>query len=196
MSATLVEAPASTRSASMPLLTGALLATVGSLGYIALNSLPPREASLHPVGVGSAAVTTIGCLLLGMGLLQWRTPLPRWAVVAAATGVWFAGATAWALSTFVVAAARGTTNAHFDALFFNSPWVLGGMAVKSLLCFPALLGLAIAGWRQRSIPRVAALALGLAALLSLWPPYPPGLIVTAIACGLIARPRRAGALSG
>ncbi|MFC5728084.1 MULTISPECIES: hypothetical protein [Nocardioides] len=122
-----------------------------------------------------------------MGLLRWRTTLPRWAVLAAAAGVWFAGATAWALSTFVVAAAKGTTNAHFDDLFFNSPWVLWGMAVKSLLCFPALLGLAIAGWRQRSISRPAAVALGLAAVLSLWPPYPPGLIVASIGFALIAR---------
>lgn len=196
MSATALGAPTSARTASLELLVGAALAAVGSLGYVSLNSLPPREASLHPVGVVSAALTAIGCLALGMGLLRWRTTLPRWAVVAAAAGVWFAGATAWALSTFVVAAAQGTTNAHFDELFFNSPWVLGGMAVKSLLCFPAFLGLACAGWRQRSVPRAAAFTLGLAAVLSLWPPYPPGLIVAAIAFTLIARPRRPGALSG
>lgn len=187
MTETLAEAPAPARSAAVPLLAGASLATVGSLAYVALNSLPPREASLHPVGILGAAVTTVGCLVLGMGLLQWRTPLPRWAVVAGAAGVWFAGATAWALATFVVAAAQGTTNAHFDELFFNSPWVLGGMAAKSLLCFPAFLCLAVVGWRQGSIPRPAALALGLAAVLSLWPPYPPGLVVAAIAFALIAR---------
>ncbi|MFG2086854.1 hypothetical protein [Spirillospora sp. NPDC048824] len=46
--------------------------------------------------------------------------------------------------------------------------------------------LAIAGWRRRSVPRSAAVLFALAALLSLWPPLPPGMIVASLAIVITA----------
>lgn len=169
---------------------GAVLAVLGSLGFISMNGLPPREAFAHPVGVAGSALAAVGCLVLSLALVQWRSPLPRWAVLTSAAGVWVAGATAWAQSTFVVAAATKTDNQLFDTLFFESPWVLGGMLPKSLLCLVGFLGIAISGWRRRSIPRSAAGAFALAGLLSLWPPFPPGLIVASVALLVISRTDR------
>lgn len=166
---------------------GCVLATLGSLAYVSLNGLEPREAFVHPLGIVSGTVTTIGILMISLGLLRWRTVLPGWAVVASAVGLWVAGAAAWTQSTVVVAAAANTDNDLFKDLFFDSPWVLASLAPKSLLCLVGFLALAISGWRHRSIPRPAAASLGLAGLLSLWPPYPPGLIVASLALFLIAR---------
>lgn len=172
---------------SVALSLGAVLATVGSLGFISLNSLPPREAYAHPVSIVTCALAAIGCLVLSLALVRWRTTLPAWAVLAAAAGLIFASASAYAQGTFTVAAATKTDNALFDQLFFGSPWVLGGMVPKSLLCLAGFLAMAIVGWRRRSIPRLAAVLLGVAAILSIWPPYPPGVIVASVAIFVIAR---------
>jgi hypothetical protein len=184
-------APAGTishsRHLSAAFSVGAVLAVLGSLGFISLNSLPPREAYAHPVGIVTYALAAIGCLILAFGLMRWRTTLPGWAVVASAAGLVFAAASAYAQGTFTVAAAVKTDNELFDQLFFGSPWVLGGMAPKSLLCLAGFLTLAIAGWRQRSIPRSAATLLGVAGILSIWPPYPPGVIAASMAFLIISR---------
>ncbi len=197
MSAVAASAVVRPRRPSMAaaLVAGASIATLGSLGYVSMNGLPPREAFLHPVGLISAAATTIGCLMLSLAMARWRSTLPRWAVLTSAAGLWFAGATTWSQATVVVATATKTGNELFDDLYFASPWVIGGMAPKSILCLVGFLGLAIAGWRSRSIPRSAAVAFALAALLSVWPPHPPGLIVASLALILVARsdPRANGA---
>lgn len=172
-------------STAFPL--GAVLTTAGSLGYIATNSLPPREASLHPVGLAGSAVALLGCVILSLALVQWRPRLPRWAVVTSAVGVWFAGAIAWSFVTIVPVAAAGTTNEQFDDLFFGNTWALWSMLIKSTLCLVGFLGLAIAGWRSRSIPHAAAAVFALAALASIWPPFPPGLILASLALVLVAR---------
>lgn len=183
-------APAESGTVFTPFVVGAALCVVGSVGFISMNGLPPREASVHPVNIGAGIVATVGCLILGFALAMWPISLPRWARLTAAAGVWFAGATAWAMSTTIVAAATKTSNEVFDDLFFGSAWVLGGMAPKSVLCLVGFLGLAVAGWRQRTIPRAAAVAFGVAAVLSVWPPYPPGLIVFAIGVLIVARAHR------
>lgn len=166
---------------------GCVLATLGSIAYMSMNGMEPREAFVHPFSIASGMVTTIGILLLSLGLMRWRTTLPGWAVVACAAGFWAAGANAWSLSTVTVAAAVKTTNEEFENLFFESPWVLLELVPKSLLCLVGFLALAITGWRRRSIPRPVAALLGLAGVLSIWPPYPPGLIVASLALFLIAR---------
>jgi hypothetical protein len=66
---------------------GAVLATVGSLGFISLNGLPPREAYVHPVSIVTCVLSAIGCLILAFALLRWRTTLPGWAVIASAAGM-------------------------------------------------------------------------------------------------------------
>jgi hypothetical protein len=174
-------------SLSTTIAVGCVLATLGSVVYISGNDLEPREAFAHPLSVASGVVTSIGILLLSLGLMRWRTALPGWAVLASAAGLGVAGATAWAQSTVLVAAAVGTDDALFRDLFFDNPWVLGSLAPKSVLCFVGFLALAYSGWRTRAIPRPAAVAFGLAGVLSLWPPYPPGLIVASLALFLVAR---------
>lgn len=166
---------------------GAVLATAGSLGYIAMNGLTPREASLHPVGVAGTMSAALGCLILSLALVQWRTALPRWTILTSAAGIWFAGAVAWSHSTVIVAAATKTSNQEFDDLFFGDPWVLGGMAPKSVLCLIGFLGIALAGWRTHAVPRSAVGLFLLAGVVSMWPPFPPGLILVALALILVAR---------
>jgi hypothetical protein len=182
--------PSGTRNTSQPLSAafsmGAVFVTIGSLAFISVNNLPPREAYDHPISIAGGVVATIGILLLSLGLMRWRTTLPGWAVVTSAAGIWFAGPLAWSQSTVIVAAANNTDNQLFDDLFFESPWVFGGMAPKTVLCLIGFLGLAVAGWRQRTIPRPAA-ALGTAGIASVWPPYPPSLILASLAFFLIAR---------
>jgi hypothetical protein len=182
-----VETQSSSKSLSTAFSVGAVLAILGSLGFISLNGLPPREAFAHPVSIVTCALSVIGCLILSFALLRWRTTLPGWAVVASAAGVFFAAANAYAYATVTVAAAAKTDNELFEQLFFESPWILGGMVPKSLLCLVGFLALAIAGWRQRSIPRPAAALLGVAGIVSIWPPYPPGIILASIAIFLISR---------
>ncbi|TDE35704.1 hypothetical protein [Actinomadura sp. 6K520] len=181
-----VQKPVRRHTTAFPFLAGPALIVAGSLGFIALNGLPPREAYHHPVNVVASALAAVGCLIVSLALARWRTALPQWAVLASAAGVWFAGAVAWGQATIIVAAAVNTDNATFDGLFFASPWVLGGMAPKSILCLVGFLGLAIAGWRRRSVPRSAAVLFALAALLSLGPPFPPGMIVASLAIVITA----------
>lgn len=166
---------------------GAILSVVGSIGFISTNGMEPREAYLAPASVVGCALAGLGCLILTLTLTQWRTTLPRWAVMTTAAGIWLAGSFALMQCTLVVAAAKKTDNALFDDLFFDSPWTLGAMASKSVLCLVGLLALAVSGWRRRSVPRPAAGLLGLAAVVSIWPPFPPGLILFSVAAFLIAR---------
>lgn len=172
--------------ASLTLSVGAVLMGAGSVGYMAMNAEAPREGFVHPLGILTSAVTAVGCMIVGLALARWRAGPPRWAVLASAAGIWFAGAVAWGQATFVVAAGTGIDNEQFDDLFFQSPWVLGGMAPKSLLCLLGFLGLAVAGWRRRVLPRSAAAGFGLAAILSIWPPYPPGLVVASASLVVVA----------
>jgi hypothetical protein len=166
---------------------GCVLATLGSIVYISLNGLEPREAYAHPLSIVSGAVTTIGIMLLSLALMRSRTTLPGWAVASSAAGLWVAGATAWSSSTVMVAVAVKTDNGLFEKILFNSPWLFVQMGPKSLLCLVGFLALAISGWRNQSISRPAAAALGVAGVLSIWPPYPPGLILASLALFLIAR---------
>jgi Na+/melibiose symporter-like transporter len=182
-----VETRSSSKSLSTAFSVGAVLAIIGSLGFISLNGLSPREAYAHPVGIVTCILSAIGCLVLAFALMRWRTTLPGWAVVTSAAGVFIAAANAYAQGTVIVAAATNTDNELFNKLFFESPWTLGSMAPKSLLCLVGFLALAIAGWRQRSIPRFAAALLGIAGIVSIWPPYPPGIILASIALFLISR---------
>lgn len=181
------ETASSSRSLSTAFSLGAVFATLGSLGYISLNGFPPREAAAHPLALTAGFVASVGILILSLALMRWRTDLPGWTVVSSAAGLWFAGPLAWGWSTTFAAAAANTDNALFETLFFESPLVLLGTVPKALLCLVGFLAMAITGWRRRCVPRLAAVVLGIAAVLSLWPPYPPALILASLAFFLIAR---------
>lgn len=175
-------------SVALPL--GAAMAVAGSLAYVAMNGRPPQEAYTNPIGIAGTMVAVLGCVVLSLALVERRTVAPRWAVVTSAAGIWFAGAVAWSYATVLVAAGTKVSNDEFVHLFLEDAWALGvGMAPKAVLCAVGFLGIAIAGWRARSIPRSVAGLFALAAVASLWPPFPPGLILGSIALVLLARPK-------
>jgi hypothetical protein len=165
---------------------GAVFAALGSVGYISLNGLEPREAFLHPISVVAGALATLGAVLLAFALVRWRTPLPAWATTAAAAGLVMVAAHAWFLGTGIVDIADHTNDEMFEKTV--SVWIgLVMAAPKMLLGLVSFLGLAIAGRRQKLLPRSSALLLGTAGVLSLWPPYPPALLAASLALFLVSR---------
>lgn len=166
---------------------GSVLAAVGSLGYIGLNFVGnAREAFAHPPGAVAGVIATTGVAILALALMRWRTELPGWAVVAAAAGMLGAAIGVWFWSVGIVGIASNTDDARFDELAW-SPWVNFGMyapkIVFGLLGFGAL---AVTGWRTRAIPRLACGAFALAALLSVFPPHPPALLLASLGMFLIS----------
>ena len=165
---------------------GCVLAALGSVAYISLNGMEPREAYSHPVGIVGGLVATAGVVLLALVLVGWRSALPGWAVRTAAAGLVFVAANTWFFGIGIVAVADHTSDAVFETIG-TSGWMWGMYFPRMLLCLVAFVTMGVAGWRQRSIPRPAAVILVLAGVLSIWPPYPPGLILASLAFFLIAR---------
>ena len=58
---------------------------------------------------------------------------------------------------------------------------------KMVLGLVGFIALGLAGWRQRSLPRSSSVLLVLAGVASLWPPYPPGLLLASIALFIASR---------
>ncbi len=166
---------------------GAVFAALGSVGYISLNFVDsPREAYAHPMSVVSGALATLGAVLLAFALVRWRTPLPARATTSAAAGLVMVAAHAWFLGTGIVDIADHTDDELFEKTV--SVWINLVMAApKMVLGLVAFLGLAIAGRRQRLLPRSSAVLLGAAGVLSLWPPYPPALLLASLALFLVSR---------
>lgn len=180
-----------TASVSSPVAVGSALLTIGSLGYIGAGVLTGgeagREGFLHPLNAPSSGLAALGATILALSLARW-TPagLPRWAVRLAAAGMVGVAICAWWSATFAVALVRMVTD---NATFLDGamdPWALLGMAPKVVLLV-ALPVLAVAGWRTREFPRWVCVVLVLAGILSLWPPFPPGSILAAIALFGISR---------
>jgi len=167
---------------------GSVLATIGSLGYIGLNFVgSAREAYAHPLGVVAGVIATTGVAILALALMRWRTELPGWAVVAAAAGMLGAAIGVWFWSVGIVGIASNTDDVRFEELAW-SPWLIFGMyAPKIVLGVIGFGALAVTGWRTRAIPRLAAGAFALAALLSLFPPHPPALLLASLGMFLISR---------
>lgn len=175
---------------------GAALCVLGSIGYLSFCGQEPRETAVSPVNVAALMAAAVGCLVLSLALVRLQVALPRWTVLVAAAGIWFAGAYAWAPATMTAGVAGKLDNAEFERLFLDDMWVLGSaMIPKSVLCAVGFLGIAIAGWRVRSVPRSAAILFGFAGVLSLWPPFPPGLILASVALVLLVRSRAQDAVT-
>jgi hypothetical protein len=169
---------------------GSVLAALGALSFIAVIIFSPdltdREAYKSPGSVVAGIAATFGLVIMMFSLLRWRTPLPNWAILTAAAGMFFAAANAWYVGTVAVAVADATTDTPFEDIG-DSSWYLAGSAPKMLLCLVGFVALGIIGWRQRSIPRAAAGLLVLAGLASVViPPFPPGVLLASIAFYLIA----------
>ena len=170
---------------------GAVLGILAALSFVA--TFPLTEGMSHTEIAGAAfnvpigAIGTIACLTLAFCLLRWRTPLPTWALVAVAVALVIGGGDAWNMATERIVVARSLDLESYDAAFRETAGMYALLAPKVLLGFIGYLGLAIAGFRQGSIPRSAAALFGFAALLSLWPPYPPALLLGSIGLFIIAR---------
>lgn len=182
---------ATTRDVAGPTALGCVLLTVGSLGYMASGVLTGGEAGgagfRHPLNAPASALAALGATILTLTIATWRpTSLPRWATQLAAAGMVFVAAAAWSSATLLVSLARTVTDDETFLAAVASPWGLAFLAPKAVLLV-AFLALAVVGWRSGGIPRGASIVLVLAGLLSLWPPFPPGGILTALAFYLISR---------
>ncbi|MCI1261498.1 MAG: hypothetical protein LKG20_04305 [Tetrasphaera jenkinsii] len=171
-----------------PMSIGAVLSAAGSVGYIAMNFYDgsPRDAYSHPLGIVASFLGAAGALCLALALVRWRTSLPQWAVTGAAVGLIATSANAWYFCTGIVGLADHTSDALFMEIL-TSPWVFVMAAPKMILCLVTFAALAVSGWRDRSIPRLASIVLGVGAVLSLIPPHPPGLLMAALAFFVISR---------
>ena len=174
----------------MPLSAGSVLAALGAISFISViifyPDATPREAYKSAGSVAAGVLATCGLVIMVFSLVRWRTSLPAWAVLTAATGMFFTAANAWYFSTAINAAVSVTTDALFEDLG-DSPWFFATLAPKMGLCLVGFVGLAVAGWRQHSIPRSAAVLLALAGMASAaFPAFPPGVLLASIAFYLIA----------
>jgi hypothetical protein len=173
------------------LAVGSVLAALGSVAYMSMTSLPGREAYLHPVNTMGGIGATIGVVVLALTLVRWRTTtLPAWAILCTAAGLAMIAPHAWFSATGVRAVAGQVDNAEFERLFFEQPWMLAMMVPKAMLCLVGFIALGLAGWRQRSLPRSSSVLLILAGVLSIWPPYPPGLLLASTALFIASRSMR------
>jgi hypothetical protein len=166
---------------------GSVLAALGSLGYISLNSIDSaREAFMHPVNVVSSMVATAGIVVLALALPRWRTSLPGWAVFTSAAGLVFTAAAAWFFATGIVAIGEHTDDELFDQIG-TSGWSFAIWAPKVLLCLVGFAAFAISGWRSGAISRSACVAFGLAAVAALMPAFPPSVLLASLAFFLVSR---------
>ncbi len=182
---------AATRTADVGLANafgvGSVLAALGSLGYIGGNSIDsPREAFMHPVSIVSCIVATTGIVVLALAVARWRTSLPDWAVLTAAAGLVFTAAGAWFYGTGIVAIGEYTDDELFEKIGTHG-WMWAMWIPKVVLCLIAFATLAVTGWRSRAIPRVSSAAFGLAAVASLMPVHPPGILLASLAFFLVSR---------
>jgi hypothetical protein len=160
----------------MPLSVGSVIAALGALSFISViifyPDATPREAYKSAGSVAAGVLATFGLVAMVFSLLRWRTSLPTWAILTAATGMFFTAANAWYFSTAINAAVNVTTDSRFEDLG-DSPWFFATLAPKMVLCLVGFVALGIAGWRQPSIPRSAAVLLVLAGVASAaFPAFP------------------------
>jgi hypothetical protein len=184
--------PAETTSASSngvatALAIGSVLAALGCVGYISLNGGTPRESVSNPLSTVAGVIATVGVVVLALTLARWRTTLPAWALTVAAAGLVIVAANAWFQATGVRAVSDHTTDKEFERLLFEAPWIIAMFVPKMVLGLVGFIALGVAGWRQRSLPRASCVLLVLAGVLSIWPPYPPGLLLASIALFIASR---------
>ncbi len=171
---------------------GCVLSGIGAAAYMGSilfdPGLTPREWSSTIFNTVQGALTTMGVVILALGLARWRTTLPTWAVMSAAAGLVIVAANAWFHGVGVRAISDHTTNQEYERLIFDAPWILIGMTLpKMVLGLASFITLGVVGWRQGSLPRSSSVLLVLAGLLSLWPPYPPALLLASTALFIASR---------
>jgi hypothetical protein len=182
----------STRETGL-LTAGSVIAALGALMYISVGVLQTgtsREDFASPINIAGSIMVTIGIAFILQALARQRALGPSWAVTTASAGLLFTAAIAWFNGTGIVAVANGTTDAQFDDIGVSA-WIVIMAAPKMILGLVGFLGLAVTGWRDRSLSRPASILLALGALASLLPPFPPGVLLVSIGLILVARDLRA-----
>jgi hypothetical protein len=177
----------SSHGTATALAVGSVLTVLGSIAYIALNSGTPRDSFSNPLSTVAGALTTVGAVVLALTLANWRTALPAWALMVAAAGLVIVAANAWFQATGIRAISDHTTDQEFERLIFEARWIFVMHVPKTVLGLVGYVALGVAGWRQRSLPRSSSVLLVLAGVASLWPPYPPGLLLASAALFIASR---------
>ncbi|WP_328996071.1 hypothetical protein OG394_15585 [Kribbella sp. NBC_01245] len=178
---------ASSNAVATAFAVGSVLAALGSVGYISLNDDSPREAFSNPVSTAAGVAATVGAVVLALALARWRTTLPVWAQTSAAAGLVMVATNSWFSGTGIRAISDHTDDQLFERLIFEAPWIMVMSLPKMVLCLVAFIALAVAGWRKRSLPRSSSVLLVLAGVVSVWPPYPPGLLLASAALFIASR---------
>lgn len=178
---------ASSNRVSTALAVGSVLAVLGSIVYISLNGGTPRDTFSSPVSTVGGLTATVGVVILALTLARWRTTLPAWALMVAASGLVIVAANAWFQATGIRAISDHTTDQEFERLIFEAPWIFVMHGPKMVLGLVGFFALGLAGWRQRSLPRSSSVLLVLAGVVSIWPPYPPALLLASAALFIASR---------
>jgi hypothetical protein len=130
-----------------------------------------------------AALAFVG-LAVSVPRLTGSTRFPAWALQLTAAGCAFVAAVAWAQATTWPHMASLLSDAQMEAGtgFLDLLWY-----PKMLLCSAGLAALAFVGWRRAAAPKGVLVLLGVAAVASLMPPYPPGALLAGLALTWLAR---------
>ena len=177
----------SSKGTATALAVGSVLAVIGCIAFMSLNTGIPRESFSSPVSTVGGVAATAGAVMLALALVRWRTTLPTWALAGASAALVIVAANAWFMAIGIRAISDHTSNQEFDRLTHEAPWLFGMQAPVAVLGLVSYIALAVAGWRQRSLPRASSVLLVLAGLASVWPVYPPGLLLASIALFIASR---------
>lgn len=170
------------------LASGAVLGILGSLAFASVvvldSDATDREAFATPTGIVGSATATLGAVLIVLALREAsRTSIPA---TLATTGMVFTAAITWFDATAIVAIADHTTDGGFDDIG-GSAWVLLFTAPKMVLCLVGFGALAIDGRRRGTMSTAASALLGVGALASVLPPFPPGLLLVSVGLLVLSR---------
>lgn len=183
----------STRSAALGVRVGGAATVLGSLAFVSTvvtgGDLSPRESFLVPTAVVGSGVAAVGLVLLIHFVPRLFATLPGWVLGLVVAALAATLVLAWFDATGVVGIATATTDPVFDDIG-ASVGLLALMAPKSVLGLIGFGALAVVGRRSGVLGTSAAVLLGLGALVSLLPPFPPGLLL--ISAGLLVAARDRG----
>lgn len=176
----------STRSAALGVRIGAAATALGSLAFLSTvvtgGDLGPRESFLLPAGVVGSGIAAVGLVLLVHSVPRLFATLPGWVPGSVTAALAATLVLAWFDATAVVGIATATTDPVFDGIG-ASAGVLALMVPKAVLGPVAFGALAVVGRRRGVLGTGAAALIGLAAPVSVLPPFPPGLLV--VSAGLL-----------
>jgi len=180
-------------SARAMVMVGSVLALLGAItvfGWSFLNwDDSPREVITGPGEIVGCILATAGSILLILGLPRVLVGVAAWAIAASVIGLAFVLVDTWYHATVAVALANELNDATFDAIY-ESGWVFLFSLPKMLLCLMGFVGVAVSGWRTGLISRPLCVLLAVGGVVSLVPPFMPGVLVSSIAFLLIAHASR------